>query len=203
MWLADAHSQRYLILNAARPCVAVLLQPLLQPFRPKCTNRILQMHHQNPVVQCTIRIRRTHTESCLQLQRDYLLIRISIEPPLNVVLCWHTCQCMKKCTNNISYVCESLPLPSSSTLLHRKIVDQKTKCSRKSVIRCHWNFQWADDRRGLVQTALALFKYLPVYSWSANDLLIYIYSWCQSVLTDGSWRVVKTLAKTVGSEGCL
>ena len=92
-------------------------------------------------VQCTIRIRRTHTESCLQLQRDYLLIRISIEPPLNVVLCWHTCQCMKKCTNNISYVCESLPLPSSSTLLHRKIVDQKTKCSRKSVIRCHWNCQ--------------------------------------------------------------
>ena len=27
-----------------------LVQPLRQPFRPKCTNRILQMHHQNPVV---------------------------------------------------------------------------------------------------------------------------------------------------------
>ena len=27
-----------------------MVQPLRQPFRPKCTNRILQMHHQNPVV---------------------------------------------------------------------------------------------------------------------------------------------------------
>ena len=27
-----------------------MVQPLHQPFRPKCTNRILQMHHQNPVV---------------------------------------------------------------------------------------------------------------------------------------------------------
>ena len=27
-----------------------MVQPLSQPFRPKCTNRILQMHHQNPVV---------------------------------------------------------------------------------------------------------------------------------------------------------
>ena len=27
-----------------------MVQPLLQPFRPKCTNRILQMHQQNPVV---------------------------------------------------------------------------------------------------------------------------------------------------------
>ena len=27
-----------------------MLQPLRQPFRPKCTNRILQMHQQNPVV---------------------------------------------------------------------------------------------------------------------------------------------------------
>ena len=27
-----------------------MVQPLRQPFRPKCTNRILQMHHPNPVV---------------------------------------------------------------------------------------------------------------------------------------------------------
>ena len=27
-----------------------MVQPLHQPFRPKCTNRVLQMHHQNPVV---------------------------------------------------------------------------------------------------------------------------------------------------------
>ena len=27
-----------------------MVQPLRQPFRPKCSNRILQMHHQNPVV---------------------------------------------------------------------------------------------------------------------------------------------------------
>ena len=27
-----------------------MVQPLRQPFRPKCTNRILQMHQQNPVV---------------------------------------------------------------------------------------------------------------------------------------------------------
>ena len=27
-----------------------MVQPLCQPFRPKCTNRILQMHQQNPVV---------------------------------------------------------------------------------------------------------------------------------------------------------
>ena len=27
-----------------------MVQPLRQPFRPKCTNIILQMHHQNPVV---------------------------------------------------------------------------------------------------------------------------------------------------------
>ena len=27
-----------------------MVQPLRQPFRSKCTNRILQMHHQNPVV---------------------------------------------------------------------------------------------------------------------------------------------------------
>ena len=27
-----------------------MVQPLRQPFRPKCTNRILQMHRQNPVV---------------------------------------------------------------------------------------------------------------------------------------------------------
>ena len=27
-----------------------VVQPLRQPFRPKCTTRILQMHHQNPVV---------------------------------------------------------------------------------------------------------------------------------------------------------
>ena len=27
-----------------------MVQPLRQPFRPKCTNRIMQMHHQNPVV---------------------------------------------------------------------------------------------------------------------------------------------------------
>ena len=27
-----------------------MVQPLRQPFRPKCTNKILQMHHQNPVV---------------------------------------------------------------------------------------------------------------------------------------------------------
>ena len=27
-----------------------MVQPLRQPFRPKCTNRILQMHHQNLVV---------------------------------------------------------------------------------------------------------------------------------------------------------
>ena len=30
-------------------CVC-MVQPLRQPFSPKCTNRILEMHHQNPVV---------------------------------------------------------------------------------------------------------------------------------------------------------
>ena len=27
-----------------------MVQPLLQPFHPKCTHRILHVHHQNPVV---------------------------------------------------------------------------------------------------------------------------------------------------------
>ena len=48
-----------------------MVQPLRQPFRPKCTNRILQMHHQKP--RCTTRIRRSPTESCLHLQREFAM----------------------------------------------------------------------------------------------------------------------------------
>ena len=47
MWLPDAHLC-YLILNAARPYMVVLLHG--QSFLPRCTNRILQIHQQNPVV---------------------------------------------------------------------------------------------------------------------------------------------------------
>ena len=47
MWLQDTHLC-YFILNAVRPCMMVLLHG--QTFSPKCTNRILQMHQQNPVV---------------------------------------------------------------------------------------------------------------------------------------------------------
>ena len=69
MWLPDAHLC-YLILNAARPCVAVLLHGA-------ATSSAIspQMHQQNPVdappESCgTTRIRLTPTESCLHLQRD-------------------------------------------------------------------------------------------------------------------------------------
>ena len=69
MWLPDAHFC-YLILKAARPCVAVLLHGA-------ATSSAIspQMHQQNPAdapteSRGTIRIRRTPTESCLHLQRD-------------------------------------------------------------------------------------------------------------------------------------
>ena len=68
MWLPDAHLC-YLILKAARPCVAVLLHGA-------ATSSAIspQMHQQNPAdappeSRGTIRIRRTPTESCLHLQR--------------------------------------------------------------------------------------------------------------------------------------
>ena len=69
MWLPDAHLC-YLILKAARPCVAVLLHGA-------ATSSAIspQMHQQNPAdappeSRGTIRIRRTPTESCLHLQRE-------------------------------------------------------------------------------------------------------------------------------------
>ena len=45
-----------------------MVQSLRQPFRPKCTNRILPMHHQKES-RGTTRIRRTPTETCFHLQR--------------------------------------------------------------------------------------------------------------------------------------
>ena len=70
MWLPDAHLC-YLILNAARPCVAVLLHGA-------ATSSAIspQMHQQNPVdappeSRGTTRIRCTPTESCLHLQREH------------------------------------------------------------------------------------------------------------------------------------
>ena len=69
MWLPDAHLCN-LILNAARPCVAVLLHGAVtsSAISP-------QMHQQNPEdapseSRGTIRIRRTPTESYLHLQRE-------------------------------------------------------------------------------------------------------------------------------------
>ena len=69
MWLPDAHLC-YLVLNATRPSVAVLL-------RGATTSSAIspQMHHQNPAdappeSRGTTRIRRTPTESCLHLQRE-------------------------------------------------------------------------------------------------------------------------------------
>ena len=70
MWLPDAHLC-FFILSAARPCVAVLLHGA-------ATSSAIspQMHQQNPAdappeSRGTTRIRRTPTESCLHLQRDF------------------------------------------------------------------------------------------------------------------------------------
>ena len=49
MWLPDAHLC-YQSQHTPLWWCFCMVQPLRQPFRPKCTNRILQMHHQNPVV---------------------------------------------------------------------------------------------------------------------------------------------------------
>ena len=69
MWLPDAHLC-YIILSAARPCVAVLLHGAATSSAIS-----LQMHQQNPAdappeSRGTTRIRRTPTESCLHLQRE-------------------------------------------------------------------------------------------------------------------------------------
>ena len=70
MWLPDTHLC-YFILSAALLCVAVLLcgAATSSAISP-------QMHQQNPAdappeSRGTIRIRRTPTESCLHLQRDF------------------------------------------------------------------------------------------------------------------------------------
>ena len=70
MWLPDAHLC-YFILSAARPCVAVILHGAATS-----TAISPQMHQQNPAdappeSRGTTRIRRTPTESCLHLQREY------------------------------------------------------------------------------------------------------------------------------------
>ena len=69
MWLPDAHIC-YPVLNAVRPCVAVLLHGAATSSAIS-----LQMHQQNPAdapteSRGTTRIRRTPTESRLHLQRE-------------------------------------------------------------------------------------------------------------------------------------
>ena len=71
MWL-DSHLY-YLILNAACPCVAVLLHGAATSLAISS-----QMHQQNPAdappeSRGTTRIRRTPTESCLHLQRAFII----------------------------------------------------------------------------------------------------------------------------------
>ena len=82
MWLPHAHLC-YLILKAARPCVAVLLHGA-------ATSSAIspQMHQQNPAdappeSRGTIRIRRTPTESCLHLQRE-LMVSVEVDGGENV-----------------------------------------------------------------------------------------------------------------------
>ena len=85
MWLPDTHLC-YLILKAARPCVAVLLHGA-------ATSSAIspQMHQQNPAdapteSRGTIRIRRTPTESCLHLQRDIYIYKFPFEENMIIAL---------------------------------------------------------------------------------------------------------------------
>ena len=62
-----------------------MVQPLRQPFRPKCTTRILQMHHQNPVVP---------PESDVHSQNPvctYSVGMLMYPDYIMVTLCWCSC----------------------------------------------------------------------------------------------------------------
>ena len=80
----------YLILKATRTCVAVLLHGAAT-----LSAISHQMHHQNPAdappESCgTTRIRHTPTESCLHLQRAYVIFSFKITKIVNMSCNLHT-----------------------------------------------------------------------------------------------------------------